>query len=90
MILSLKAGYFVVENTSFLHQSEISSSVDISDFENENEEKKEIDESEKIHQSIIKTSVTSLFNSEKFSFEVLKKYNDLHYEFTTPPPEVFA
>ena len=89
MMLSFKVGYFVFENVSNLHLSEtISCTIDLNDFENENEEKKEFDESEKIHQSLINTDFSDELFFSSQSDKLSENYRDLYFEFTTPPPEL--
>ncbi len=81
----------MIENTSFLHQSEISKinySIDINDCENDTEDKKEISENEKIHQSFLNIDFNHTSTDNKNYFFAVKNYTDLHFEFTTPPPEL--
>ncbi|MGB0892262.1 MAG: hypothetical protein ACPGUU_07910 [Flavobacteriaceae bacterium] len=89
MILSFKIGYFVYENVSNIHHSEtISCTLDLEDFENENEEKNEFDETEKIHQTVIKTDFSEIVNFKSQIDKLSENYRDLYFEFTTPPPEL--
>ncbi|MGB0892328.1 MAG: hypothetical protein ACPGUU_08240 [Flavobacteriaceae bacterium] len=89
MMLSFKIGYFVYENVSNLHHSEtISCTIDLDDFENENEEKKEFDESEKIHQPTINTDFSEVTIFKLQIDNLSESYRDLYFEFTTPPPEL--
>ena len=89
VMLSFKMGYFVYDNVSNLHHSEtISCTIDLGDFENENEEKKEFDESEKIHQTLISTDFVDNFSFQKYTERLSENYRNLYFEFTTPPPEL--
>ena len=82
-------GYFVYENVSNLHHSEtISCTIDLGDFESENEEKKEFDESEKIHQLLINTDFSEIANYKLQTDKLSESYRNLYFEFTTPPPEL--
>ena len=89
MTLALKAGYFVCESVSILHQIENNSSIiDLDDFDNENEEKTELDEKEKINQSTEETPVfKNDFNRKRYSLDV-RNYKIQFLEFSTPPPEL--
>ena len=89
MTLALKAGYFVCESVSILHQIENNSSIiDLDDFDNENEEKTGFDEKEKINQATEETYLFSRsFIKECYSLNI-ENYKIQFLEFSTPPPEL--
>ena len=87
MILSLKISSFVYENLSYLsHSDTISYTIDFD--ENENEEKKELDENEKIHQLINVSNVKLVQNTTHNPFSGFSGLRNLYFEYTTPPPEL--
>ncbi len=86
VFLALKGSFFVAENSGLLHEVEISYLLDFDDLENENEEKKEIDEKEKIHQHLTKFLFRKKAKTQKL-LTLQEKYQTQYIEFTTPPPE---
>jgi len=87
MILSLKISFFVYENFSSLNNSE--EIAHVIDFEeNENEEKKELDENKKIHQIILASSFQIIDGDTNSPSSNLLALRNLYSEFTTPPPEL--
>lgn len=87
VILSLKMSSFVYENLSYLgHSDTIAYTIDFD--ENENEEKKEFDENEKIHQFTNASNLKLIEyrnNNPILSFLELR---NLYFEYITPPPEL--
>ncbi len=82
MLLSLKVSYFVYENISFFESSEsISVLIDL-----EENESKEIDEIEKIHQSF-STYIFNFLKNHKNHFSIQKNYMNWYLEYNPPPPE---
>ena len=88
LLLAFKASYFVVENYQVITSTEISFFLDLNDFENENEEKQELDENKKINEPIVKNSFTEDLYIKRNHLDLHKNYRNLHFEFTTPPPEL--
>ncbi|MGB0880353.1 MAG: hypothetical protein ACPGTO_07280 [Polaribacter sp.] len=87
MILSLKITSFVYENFSYLNHSETISY--IIDFgESENEEKKELDENEKIHQFINASNLKLIEHINSNPFTGFSELRNLYFEYITPPPEL--
>ncbi len=85
MILSLKISSFVYENLSSLSNTEEISH--IVDFD-ENEEKKEFDEKEKIHQPIAPSKFNLIENFNNKPHSISSSLRNLFFEYTTPPPEL--
>ncbi len=87
VLLSLKGGFFVVESTSSINDSEICFPLDADDFENEAEDQEEFDESEKINQNL---HIAYHFDQSKDINDhiiIFKKYRVQYIEYTTPPPK---
>ncbi len=84
VFLSLKGGFFVAENTEILHEIEISHQLDFDDIENE--EKKEIDEENKIPQNLTEFLFQKKIKNQKCLVQ-LDNYQIQYLEFTTPPPK---
>ena len=72
------------ENLSSLNNSDETALV--VDFD-ENEEKKELDENEKIHQQIIGSNFQQINNDNSCPSSNLSKLKGLYLEYTSPPPE---
>jgi hypothetical protein len=85
MILSLKISSFVYENISSLHTSD--EITHVLDFD-ENEEKKELDENEKMHQPILASSLQRLDQENKRPSSNSLVFGSLYFKYTTPPPEL--
>lgn len=84
IVLSLKISSFVYENLSSLNTSdELALVVDF----DENEEKKELDENEKIHQQILGSNFQQVNNNNENPSPNLSKLKGLYLEYTSPPPE---
>ena len=77
------------ENLSHLsHSDTISYAIDFGENENENEEKKEIDENEKIHQFINASNVKSIEHRNNNPISGFLELKNLYFEYITPPPEL--
>jgi hypothetical protein len=77
----------VYENISSIHTSdEITSVLDFD--ENENEEKKELDENEKMHQPILASSLQRLDQENKRPSSNSLVFGSLYFKYNTPPPEL--
>jgi len=87
MSITLKVSHVVYQNVSLITDStHISYVLELE--ESENEEKKELDESEKIQEKVNSFSVTT-FNSSSLQTTFFKlNYKIFHLEFTTPPPKI--
>jgi len=87
MMLSLKGSFAVYQNISELTSTEkISFFLDID--ESEKEDKKELDESEKIQQKMNTSCTFSSLGNDKHHSNIVLNYKVLHLEYTTPPPEI--
>ncbi|TVZ56500.1 hypothetical protein OD91_1786 [Lutibacter sp. Hel_I_33_5] len=79
---------FVADNLSILSDTPTASHIVLDDFENENEENKEVDESEKINQSMYPNASESSYIIDKnLSIHIIENYRIQYLEYTTPPPE---
>ena len=86
-MLSLKGSFAVYQNISELTGTEkISFFLDID--ESEKEDKKELEESEKIQQKLNTAITFSAFKNSKHHSNIVLNYKVLHLEYTTPPPEI--
>ncbi|MDY0781197.1 hypothetical protein [Tenacibaculum sp. IB213877] len=84
-LISLKAGYFVIENFNSIEELEICCELDMDDVENDG--KKELDETEKINQQHSFSFVFDTLKNESTDLCFVKPYTTKYLEYTTPPPE---
>ncbi|TYP99560.1 hypothetical protein C7447_101160 [Tenacibaculum adriaticum] len=88
MILSLKAGFFIVENVSSINEIEICYELDFDDVEND--DNTELDEKEKIvQQQSYSFNLKRKINNENHPI-FINEYRIQYLEFSTPPPEFLA
>jgi hypothetical protein len=86
MMLSLKGSFAVYQNISELTSTEkISFFLDID--ESEKEDKKELEESEKIQQKLNTAITFSALKKSKHNSNIVLNYKVLHLEYTAQPPE---
>ena len=86
-MLSLKGSFAVYQNISELTGTEkISFFLDID--ESEKEDKKELEESEKIQQKLNTAITFSALKKSKHNSNIVLNYKVLHLEYTAQPPEI--
>lgn len=87
ILLSVKIVDFVAEHITSTYEIEMCSEVDADDFENENDDKQEIDETETIHQMVNFDTFIQESTSKFKHILFIDHYITLYLEFSTPPPE---
>ncbi|CAM1334163.1 hypothetical protein [Tenacibaculum aestuariivivum] len=88
VLIVLKGIFVVAQNIDAINTIEICYQLDTDDFENESEDRKELDESEKINQLF---RIVYHFDRNKVNnnyITIFKKYKTQYLEFTTQPPEL--
>lgn len=89
MLISLKVGSFVIDTIYSCECIEMYCDYDENGFENENDDQRELDEKEKIHQ--LQVGPIRLLNRNvavKHYTLLPLNYYPQYLEFSTPPPEL--